>query len=76
MERPRKGEQVNITSGSNKGAATVIANDENCNLLLVGLDGFTLEDLAERYPSINIGIHVKDGDKWVPVNKNPDEVNT
>ena len=36
-------------------------------LLMVGLDGFTIQDLADQFPGIQIGIHVKDGDKWVSV---------
>ena len=38
------------------------------HLLLVGLDGFTIKDLAERFPGVGIAIHVQDesGD-WVPV---------
>ena len=38
------------------------------HLLLVGLDGFTIKDLAERFPGERIAIHVQDesGD-WVPV---------
>ena len=39
----------------------------DCNLLMVGLDGFTIEDLAANYPNVQVGIHVKDGDEWIPV---------
>lgn len=35
-------------------------------LLMVALDGFTLDDLVRLYPGIG-ALHVKDGDKWVPV---------
>ena len=51
----------------NSGTGENIAQVSHDGLLLVGLDGFTLEDIAKLYPGINIGIHVKDGDKWVPV---------
>ena len=44
-----------------------VAQVDECGVLLVGIDGFTLQDLADRYPGIQIGLHVKDGDKWVPV---------
>jgi len=37
------------------------------DVLLVGLDGFTIQDLAKLYPDCRIALHVKDGDKWVPV---------
>jgi len=54
---------MKITSGSSKGYAKV----EDCGVLLVGLEGFTIEDLARLYPDVRIGLHVKDGDKWIPV---------
>jgi hypothetical protein len=44
-----------------------VAKVDDCGILMVGLDGFTLEDLVCRYSEINLGIHVKDGDEWVPV---------
>ena len=43
------------------------ASVDDVGVLLVGLDGFTIQDLADQFPGIQIGIHVKDGDKWVPV---------
>jgi hypothetical protein len=43
------------------------AKVDPCGMLLVGLDGFTIDDLARLYPGIQIGVHVKDGDRWVPV---------
>ena len=42
-------------------------------LLMVGLHGFTLEDLAILYPGLGIALHVLDGDKWVPITI--DEIN-
>ena len=55
-----------IIKGDSSRCATVIDSGE-CNLLMVGLNGITIKDLAMQLPGINIGIHVKDGDKWVPV---------
>lgn len=43
------------------------AKVDNNGILMVGLDGFTIEDLAKHYPGVSVAIHVKDGDDWVPV---------
>ena len=54
-----------ILSDSNKSNTAKVVDP---GVLLVGLDGFTLEDLANRYPGVQIGIHVQDSDgSWVPV---------
>ena len=52
-----------LSGGQNKNVAKVCDN----GLLMVALDGFTLEDLANTYPGLGIALHVLDGDKWVPV---------
>ena len=52
-----------INSSNNSHVAQVSKE----GFLLVGLDGFTLEDLANLYPDLRIALHVKDGDKWVPI---------
>tara|TARA_R110000803_G_scaffold210685_3_gene283200 strand:- start:2448 stop:2660 length:213 start_codon:yes stop_codon:yes gene_type:complete len=54
---------MKILDGQNGNIASVIDD----GLLLVGLDGFTLKDLAANYPGVGIALHVLDGDKWVPV---------
>ena len=41
--------------------------DDSFHLLIVGLSGFTIQDLADRFPDAGVALHVKDGDKWVPV---------
>lgn len=46
-----------------------VAKVDDCGVLMVGLDGFTIKDLADNYQGfeINVGLHVKDGDNWVPI---------
>ncbi len=58
---------MSIILGESDYQATVAQRVDDINVLLVGLDGFTIEDLAQRYPGLQIGLHVKDGDQWVPV---------
>ena len=48
------------------GTATV-AQVVDPGILLVGLDGFTITELATIYPSLDIGLHVMKNGKWVPV---------
>jgi len=42
---------------------------DDCGVLMVGLDGFTIKDLADHYQGFElmVGLHVKDGDNWVPI---------
>ena len=54
---------IKLSATNNGNVAKVDAE----GVLMVGLDGFTLEDLSKLYPGVNIGLHVLDGDKWVPV---------
>jgi len=54
---------MNIKGVENKHAAKV----DNEGVLHIGLDGFTIEDLARYFPNVKVGLHVKDDGKWIPV---------